>query len=188
MTNKELIEFMKRYGAWQIHSEAIAFYRILEKLKATTGLKTIVELGIDRGGTLKLWSSLLKPGDLIAGVDITLERFRQDLTKMECDCKLVTGDSQQLNTLNMVKNTLGQRQVDFLFIDANHGRGVFTDYKLYSPLVRKGGIIAFHDITPIASPRELFESLPEQQYKFEGKDFGGERSVGIGYIFKGSIT
>jgi cephalosporin hydroxylase len=36
--------------------------------------------------------------------------------------------------------------IDFLFIDGDHSyQGVLTDWLLYAPLVRSGGIIAFHD-------------------------------------------
>ena len=38
-------------------------------------------------------------------------------------------------------------QLDFLFIDADHTyAGVQRDFQMYSPLVRSGGIVAFHDI------------------------------------------
>ena len=37
--------------------------------------------------------------------------------------------------------------MDFLFIDGDHSyKGAKRDYELYSPLVRRGGVIAFHDI------------------------------------------
>jgi predicted O-methyltransferase YrrM len=39
--------------------------------------------------------------------------------------------------------------VDFLFVDGDHEyEGVVKDYELYAPLVRPGGLIAFHDIVP----------------------------------------
>lgn len=39
------------------------------------------------------------------------------------------------------------RSIDFLFIDASHlYKDVLTDYKLYAPHVKKGGIIIFHDV------------------------------------------
>jgi predicted O-methyltransferase YrrM len=39
--------------------------------------------------------------------------------------------------------------LDFLFIDGDHSyEGVKKDFEIYSSLVRKGGIIAFHDIVP----------------------------------------
>ena len=39
------------------------------------------------------------------------------------------------------------RKIDFLFIDGDHSyKGVTTDFRLYSPLVKDYGNIAFHDI------------------------------------------
>jgi hypothetical protein len=38
-------------------------------------------------------------------------------------------------------------QLDYLFVDGDHTySGVQRDFELYSPLVRSGGIVAFHDI------------------------------------------
>ena len=52
-------------------------------------------------------------------------------------------------TLERVQRILGDRKLDFLFIDADHTyEGVKRDFEMYSPLVREGGIIAFHDIVP----------------------------------------
>ena len=45
------------------------------------------------------------------------------------------------------KNFLTASRSDFLFIDGDHTvEGVTKDFLLYRPLVRKGGVIAFHDI------------------------------------------
>lgn len=39
------------------------------------------------------------------------------------------------------------KQLDFLFIDGDHSyEGVKKDFDMYSPFVKKGGIIAFHDV------------------------------------------
>ena len=39
--------------------------------------------------------------------------------------------------------------MDFLFIDGDHTyAGVKNDFEGYSKLVKKGGLIAFHDIAP----------------------------------------
>ena len=38
--------------------------------------------------------------------------------------------------------------VDLLFIDGDHQYAtVLTDWLLYSPLVKRGGLVAFHDVT-----------------------------------------
>jgi len=40
-------------------------------------------------------------------------------------------------------------QLDVLFIDGDHSlEGVRQDFLAFAPLVREGGIIAFHDIVP----------------------------------------
>ena len=42
---------------------------------------------------------------------------------------------------------LKDEKVDFLFIDGDHTyQGVKQDFQMYSPLVKKGGIVAVHDI------------------------------------------
>ena len=46
-----------------------------------------------------------------------------------------------------MKALLAGRQIDFLFIDGDHTyEGVKQDFQMYSPLVRKGGVVAFHDV------------------------------------------
>ena len=40
-------------------------------------------------------------------------------------------------------------KLDFLFIDGDHSYdGVKADFEMYAPMVRPGGLIAFHDINP----------------------------------------
>ena len=44
---------------------------------------------------------------------------------------------------------LGDRPIDLLMIDGDHSyEGVRRDFELYAPLVREGGLVAFHDILP----------------------------------------
>jgi predicted O-methyltransferase YrrM len=62
---------------------------------------------------------------------------------------LIQGDSHSIETLKKIEELLRDNKVDFLFIDGNHSyEGVKKDFEMYSLLVRKGGIIAFHDIIP----------------------------------------
>jgi predicted O-methyltransferase YrrM len=59
----------------------------------------------------------------------------------------VRADSHQMDTLEQVKQLFGGSEIDFLFIDGDHSyEGVKRDWEMYSTLVRKGGIIAFHDV------------------------------------------
>jgi len=50
---------------------------------------------------------------------------------------------------------LNGNQLDFIFIDGDHSyEGVKKDFEMYSPLVKKRGIIAFHDIVNEDPSRE----------------------------------
>lgn len=73
---------------------------------------------------------------------------------------LIRADSHDIRTLDVVKRILGGHKLDFLFIDGDHTyEGVKKDFEMYSPLVRKGGLIAFHDIVP--GPLECVGGVPK---------------------------
>jgi predicted O-methyltransferase YrrM len=58
-------------------------------------------------------------------------------------------DSHDAATLQLVQAMVGERGIDVLLIDGDHSYGgVKQDYAAYSPLVREGGLIAFHHIVP----------------------------------------
>ena len=60
---------------------------------------------------------------------------------------LVEGRSQSEKVINRVKALLDGHSLDFLFIDGDHSyQGVAADFENYAPMVRKGGLIGFHDI------------------------------------------
>jgi len=64
-----------------------------------------------------------------------------------CKLYLINDSSRNAQTLEKAKYIFDNKEIDFLFIDGDHSySGVKSDYEMYSPLVRKGGIIAFHDI------------------------------------------
>jgi len=92
---------------------------------------------------------------------------------------------------------LRDNKVDFLFIDADHSyEGVKKDFEMYSPLVRKGGIIAFHDIIPdyytrygiktSSSAGEVYKFWNEIKGKYEHLEIIKDRNqdgYGIGVLF-----
>jgi predicted O-methyltransferase YrrM len=56
-------------------------------------------------------------------------------------------DSHLAETRHKVQAILEGRTLDFLFIDADHSYdGVRRDFLDYGPVVRPGGLIAFHEI------------------------------------------
>ncbi len=101
---------------------------------------------------------------------------------------LLRKDSHNQETLEEVKNILSGNQLDFLFIDGDHTyEGVKKDFEMYSPLVRKGGIIAFHDIInkdPLRKDIEVpkFWSVLKNRYRINEIIFD-KFNYGIGLIF-----
>lgn len=79
--------------------------------------------------------------------------------------------------------------IDLLFIDGDHiYEGVRKDFEMYSPLVRKGGIIAFHDICP--GPPDMVGEVPsfwkETMGKYRNMSIVKDQSQigdGIGILF-----
>lgn len=124
--------------------------------------RIIVELGTRGGGTLMLWSQCSEPLRLLVSIDLPggihgggypMQRAKLyrafNANRPSCRLELLRLDSQQEGTVAKLKQLLAGDPIDFLFIDADHRyEGVKRDYELYSPLVRPGGLIAFHDIRP----------------------------------------
>lgn len=114
----------------------------------------VVEIGGMYGGTLWAlrqvatgkcicvdWFQSGGPGSLY------LHRHRSEgLLEYASDYVLVNADSTLESTRDTVLEHLDGEPLDFLFIDGDHSLpGVTRDFELYSPLVKKGGLIALHD-------------------------------------------
>jgi len=140
-------EGLYRVDSVQQREEILALANAVDALKP----ETIVEIGTCNGGTLFIWANLAS--ECVITCDLNVSKIRDELYSAfpppDSGCKVIplAGDSHRQEFLEKVKQSLNGRTVDFLFIDGDHTeKGVRSDYKMYSPLVRSGGIIAFHDI------------------------------------------
>lgn len=113
-----------------------------------------MEIGTAQGGSLFCFCKLAPKEAEIISTDLPplatekyLRQFFKHFPKKEQNLHLLKADSHRKDTLEKVKKILDGKFLDFLFIDADHSyEGVKMDFEMYSPLVRSGGIIAFHDI------------------------------------------
>lgn len=110
----------------------------VEKLKP---LRIIVEVGIDKGGTLKFWDEIIEQKGLIIGIDINQALLFKPLHNH----KYIFRDSTIPKTFEELIIYLDTNPIDFLHLDGCHEGAVFKDYAHFAPLVRKGGLIAMHD-------------------------------------------
>jgi predicted O-methyltransferase YrrM len=115
------------------------FWMFLEKI-SDIDTKNILEIGIAHGGTTIFWQVI---GDNVVSVD--KRDFEGGISKDRLTTTLVLGDSHLSETLDKVRQHIPE--VDVLFIDGDHSYdGCRQDWEMYSPLVRPGGVVAFHDI------------------------------------------
>jgi cephalosporin hydroxylase len=180
----------------QVRDEIVGLLNMLEAVRP----HTVLEIGTAKGGTLFLFTRVAHEDALVVSVDMPHGEFgggypRYMVPLLESFARpgqrihLVEGDSHKEETLNEILRILGGRKVDFLFIDGDHNyEGVKRDFEMYSPLVSKGGMIAFHDIVSGPAihvggvPRFWGEVKATRDHKefVRDKDQGG---FGIGVLF-----
>lgn len=150
-----------------VHQRTYDFHWVVnevEKIKP----KTIIEVGLGNGGSLKFWEFIiLQSGyDNKTGTIISLESNPSlyptwDWKNSKVDIYIIHGDSTDINIISNVKQILGDKKVDFLFIDGGHRYSVpEKDFNNYSPFVRERGIICIADLGE-PCPAHVFLQLPE---------------------------
>jgi cephalosporin hydroxylase len=137
------------FRPFQVRTEIL---RLLEIIRAQRP-STICEIGAAWGGTTLMFADAATSDSTIVTVDLTwtysrriaIGGFAQGAQKIIC----LQGNSHLDKTHRAVCKALKGRKLDLLFIDGDHSyEGVTADFKLYSPLVRQGGMIVLHDIVP----------------------------------------
>jgi predicted O-methyltransferase YrrM len=182
----------------QIESEIVPFLNTVQ----AANVRTCLEIGTAKGGTLFMLMQACSPEATIISIDLQNpfdKRFRLRFGKQSAQTiHLIAGNSQANTSFNQVRNLLNGSALDLLFIDGDHSyTGVRRDYELYAPLVKQGGIIAFHDIMPdhgtlygqktsskAGEVYKLWQEIHPQYKCVEFVDAAGQDGFGIGMIIK----
>lgn len=123
---------------------------------AQTNPKIILEIGTGKGVACLFYDELVGHNGLIITLNLS-DQTDMDVEDVKSEWHRLIFDSGTPEALQAVKDILKGRQVDFLFIDGDHGfwvNGVHDpvpfskDFNNYWPLVRSGGLAAFHDCDP----------------------------------------
>jgi len=132
----------------QVRSEITEFISLLWAERA----QRVLEVGTSEGGTLYLlaWASADDARILsldIKGYHALRRRLYRSFARARQTLDVLQVDSHLASTREAVERFFEGKPLDVLFIDGDHAYdGVRCDYELYEPLVRPGGMIAFHDI------------------------------------------
>jgi len=161
--------------------------------------RRVLEIGTAKGGTLYLWTQAAADDAAIVSLDLPggpfgggypAQRvpFYQAFARPGQNLALMRADSHAEASLAAVRAHFGAGPVDFAFIDGDHTyEGVRQDVAMYSPLVREGGIVAFHDIlpqewSPVTQVHRVWNELKRDNEVEEFIDRDAPRQIGIGLI------
>lgn len=201
LSSDSLIEFANKVGdgviaPLQIKSEIKSLMQVVKDTKP----QVYVEIGTASGGTLFLLSRMLPDGAKIFSLDLPRGEFGggyptwkipifKSFANTTQSIELLRGNSHTQEMLDKLKNILQGNKIDFLFIDGDHTySGVKQDFEMYSPLVKSGGVIAFHDIAkhPAEKNTQVDVLWNELKQKYKNQEFienVEQGCAGIGVIW-----
>lgn len=171
----------------QIRSEFKSFLLLFQEKKP----QVILEIGVDKGGSLFSFCKLAPEDSLIIAIDLPeedggysqwKEAMYMKFKKPKQELILLRGDSHSEETLHKIKDILAGREIDFAFIDGDHSyEGVKQDFDMYSPLIKKGGLVSFHDVATYKAPTGVPQLWEEIKKTHETVEFiEDQQQVGFG--------
>jgi predicted O-methyltransferase YrrM len=171
--------------------EILALLRILKQASP----QRILEIGTASGGTLFLFTRIAAADAQLVSIDLPggpggggypswkvplYQEFPLPGQRLE----LIRDDSHDPGVLSHVAELVGDRGLDFLFIDGDHSYdGVKRDFEMYGSLVKPAGMIAFHDIDYSCDVRRFWDEIKVGRRFQEIRD-DHSQAFGIGLIYK----
>lgn len=179
----------------------------IEALIVFTKSKVCVEVGVAHGqSTIHICKAAKQIGGFVYGFDVWERHGLSNQFRIYGDLKSVSNKlrSEGLDNFHLTKiDTYKQRElftvklkelcpvgIDFAFIDGCHSyRGIKNDFSVVYPLLKKTGIIVFHDTLMIDGCREFVLDLRTKfnDGSFDVVDFPfgqADRKCGVSVLIK----
>ena len=143
MTKELFDEIVNKYHTDQCREE---MWLLIEKLNVLQPAN-ILEVGIEYGGSGMVWSYFSdKNQGHYLGIENLLNRVTSDLINKE-RVTIIEGLSFAEDVVSDTVDFLDNNEFDFIFLDGSHDiKDVYADIKNFWPLLKKGGILAIHDV------------------------------------------
>jgi predicted O-methyltransferase YrrM len=150
--DRSIVDFHVSEAPWTAAQKEGELMPFLDRVAALAP-RRVCEIGAARAGTLFLLTRVAADDAVIVSIDLDLplhlRRARARLGRATQRVVALEGDSHDSQVQTRAVDALGGEPLDVLLIDGDHSYdGVRADFELYSPLVRPGGLIAFHDVNP----------------------------------------
>jgi len=165
---------------------------LFNRIKKLDNPRVFVEIGSGQGASAFILGNAMPVGSSIYMIDKNHPDLRLDvataLKRIGYDVREICGDSVGYMTKRIMEGHFEELEADILFIDGDHSyEGVKADFEYYSKFVRKGGLIALHDIArhpkkPDTQVWQLWKELKEQYNTIEYIEKG--KHVGVGVVIK----
>jgi glycosyltransferase involved in cell wall biosynthesis len=174
---------MKNYYSAQNADELAWLVDKVKKLNPTA----ILEIGIESGGTLKIWEQLLKQekNSILIGIDLS-PNMQWDITQSKVSVTVLKGDAHTPEVIHEVIEIIKDRKFDFIFIDSTHTpKAVRLETETYKNFLKPCGVIGYHDINDIKEYLDTLEPNRIEKYHKEPPyaPFGAQGTIGVAIYY-----
>jgi predicted O-methyltransferase YrrM len=188
---------MRHVRPWQHREELLELAREIQRRRP----RVVVEIGTAGGGTLFLAACLADPQALIVSIDLPAGPFGGGYPEWKMPLyrafahagqriELIRGDSHLAAVQAQLAALLGERRIDYLFLDGDHrAEGLRQDVETYSALLAPEAMIAIHDIVEDRAPvrthfvAEVWRELRARHAHREFVRDPTQDKCGIGLLF-----
>lgn len=122
---------------------------LIKMIQLVRGLKpTIVgEIGCDKAGSLYHWCSSFPTVKKVIAIEFRGIPYRVFFEKTFPNIEFcwIHGSSYDPRSIQAVRNFIDGETIDSMFLDGDKS-AFLQDFKAYSPMIRKGGVVLMHDI------------------------------------------
>lgn len=142
------------------HSFGAVYQQIFEYLSDQDVVESVLEIGIQRGGSLLLWQDLF-PTAMVIGIDTTNQILPEIRTRLN-NHRLVTiwANAYRRKTVRQVLN-LFPKGISLIIDDGPHSfRSQRRFLRLYLSLLKHGGIAIIEDIQNVQDLKKLSDMVP----------------------------
>jgi hypothetical protein len=144
------------------HSYIELYEELLHSKQFTA--KNILEIGVQRGGSVKLWHDYFINAT-VYGIDIIPITDTWD--KIRCEPRIKLGRFDAYNEAFFNKNFLGKVKFDMMLDDGPHTLDSMKQFiKLYTQVMTDDGILIIEDVQKIEWLNELIQTVPEDLKKY----------------------
>lgn len=147
-----------------IHSYLNLYDKLLLEKKDTA--RRVLEIGIQRGGSIKLWYDYFKHSEIHALDEMDATAVWEELLQKD---RIILYTNINAYSNDFVNRNFYEKNLkfDFLIDDGPHSLQSMIDFiKLYSPLMHKEGVLIIEDVQSLEWVKHLKNATPIEKKKY----------------------